>query len=256
MIRDVTEAAPTEEEFLITVCCSIYEYPLRLWVSPGNTIHELKLYLGVRFERFMDEMTLLLCRSYPYPLAGELRLDHLLVEHRHLLLLVHEGGKGVCGVGGVGGTEEKEDEVWWSQEVPERYLGHTVEGAILLDLRYLAGESVRRIRSWLYKERDIEEIWLLGTHPRVMDILYAVAEDVLSLRKLRRIVVDSPDRMGYRVPIKSTQRRMEQEGVNHVRREGLVYLYQHLCLDQYRNPDDVEIWVSDGGEMVRFLLDT
>jgi len=256
MIRDLTGSAPSEDDIMITVRCSVYEYPLRLWVAGEDTVDELKTFLGEKGEYFMDEMTVLVSQSYPYPLAGDMRLGSLLVEHRHLLVMVHEGGMGPGrGRGG---------DAWWSQEVPDRYLGQTQEGAVVLDFRYLAEESVKRIRSWLYREREVEEIWLLGTHPQVMEILYAVAEDVLSLVRLRRLVIESPDRAGYQIPVKSAGRaeafrrlQENQMGESPLRRQGLVYLYQHLMLDQYRSPEEIEIWV-DGGllagveERIRF----
>lgn len=237
---------------MITIRSSVYEYPLRLWAGAEDTVGDLKVYLGERLEHFMDEMSILVSWSYPYPLAEEMRLAALLVEHRHLLLVVHEGGQDLRG-----------GEVWWSQEVPERYLGQTQEGYVVLDFRYLAEESVKRVRSWLYREREAEEIWLLGTHPQVMEILYAIAEDVLSLVRLRRIVIESPDRVGYQIPLKSASRaeafrRGKRGQENGLRRQGLTYLYQHLLLDQYRSPEEVEIWV-DGGLLagiegrIRFL---
>lgn len=242
MIRDFTDSAPNEEDLLITVRSSIDAYPLRLWAGAKDTVGDLKDFLGERLERFMDEMTVLVSPSYPYPLAEGMRLGALLVEHRHLLLLVHEGGQGPENEG-----ENKDG--WWSQEVPERYLGQSQEGALVLDFRYLAEESVKRVRSWLYQERDVEEIWLLGTHPLVMEILYAVAEDVLSLIRLRRVVIESPHRIGYRVPLKSVGRaesfrRKGEE--SRLQRHGLLYLYQHWMMDQYRSPEEMEIWV-DGG---------
>jgi hypothetical protein len=243
MIRNFIESAPNEDDILITVRSSVHEYPLRLWAGVEDTVGTLKTYLGERLECFMDEMSILVSPSYPYPLADGMRLGALLVEHRHLLLLLHEGGQE---------PGRENGDVWWSQEVPERYLGQTQAGAMVMDFRYLAEESVKRVRSWLYKEREVEEIWLLGTHPLVMEILYAVAEDVLSLVRLRRVLIESPDRMGYQVPLKSEGRAealRRAQGESFLQRQGLLYLYQHLMLDQYRSPDEVEIWV-DGGLLV------
>ena len=235
MIREITDSSPRED--IITLYCSLYEDPLSLHVGVEDTVDELKVYLGERMELFFDEMTI--CTSTSCPLSGDMRLDTLQREHRPLLLLVHEGGEE---------TERREDSCWWSQEVPERYLGYIEEGRSVFDFRYLAEESVKRVRSWLYQEREAEEIWLLGTHPQIMEILYAVAEDVRSLIRLRRIVIESPDRVGYSIPPRSNGRAKAFRhlgGQCRLRREGLVYLYQHLLLDQYRDRE-VEICL-DGG---------
>jgi hypothetical protein len=243
MIRDLTEGGNSDGDLLITVRTSVHEYPLRLWVGVEDTVGDLKAYLGERLECYRDEMSILVNGSYPYPLTEEMRLDALLMEHRHLLLVLHEGGQGP-------GRDDQgsADRVWWSQKVPERYLQQTEKGKRVLDIRYLAKESVKCIRSWIYQERDVEEIWLLGTHPQVMEILYAVAEDVLSLVCLRRIRVESPDRADYRVPPRSSRRAeaFRQGGESRIQRQGLVYLYQHLLLDQYRSPEEVEIWMDSG----------
>lgn len=244
MIRDLAESAPSDGDFMITVRTSIHEYPLRLWAGVEDTVEDLKAYLGEQLECYRDEMSLLVNRSYPYPLAEEMRLDTLLLEHRHLLLVLHEGGQGPGR-----GNPQSEDKVWWSQKVPERYLRQTEEGKGVLDFRYLAEESVKRVRSWIYQERDVEEIWLLGTHPQVMEILYAVAEDVLSLVGLRRIRVESPDRADNPIPPRCSRRAeafRQKGGESRVQRQGLVYLYQHLLLDQYRSADEVEIWIDSG----------
>lgn len=244
MIRDLTESAPSDRDFIITVRTSVHEYPLRLWVDVEDTVGDLKAYLGEQLECYRDEMSILVNRSYPYPLAEEMRLDTLLLEHRHLLLVLHEGGQDPGR-----GDPRSEDIVWWSQKVPERYLQHTQEGKGVLDFRYLAEESVKRVRSWIYQEREVEEIWLLGTHPLATEILYAVAEDVLSLVCLRRIRVESPDRADYMIPPRSSRRAeafRQQGGESRIQRQGLVYLYQHLLLDQYRSLDEVEIWIDSG----------
>jgi hypothetical protein len=227
---------------------------MALRVAQNETVGDLKRFMGERLEKYMDEMTVMISMSYPYPLPEHMRLDWLLVEHRDLILRIHE-------------DEIEKEGAWWAQPVPMRYL-QWVEGndesSYALDLRYLPSSSISRIRSWLYGacyiSPSVSEIWLLGTHPHVMDILYAVAEDVLSMTNLYKVVLFHPHDDKYIIPAHSVSRHeslqressgggAESSSVwrSHLYREGLVYLYQHLALDRYRNSVElVEIHV-DGG---------
>jgi hypothetical protein len=90
-----------------------------------------------------------------------------------------------------------------------------------------------------------------------MEILYAVAEDVLSMENLCKVILFHPLDGTYNIPTHSMSRheslRMESgDGGwrSYLYREGLVYLYQHLALDRYRDSVElVEIHV-DGGLLV------
>ncbi len=212
-----------------------------------DTVGTLKDFIGERYELFSDEMTLMIHQSHPYPLADSLQLSRLYVEHRHLTLLIHEGGEIRYGR-----TLENPEE---SSEryVPERYIGN-VNGQVVLDFRYLSPSCLPRIRYWLYQTRTVSQLWLLGTHPNVMDILYAIAEDVLCLMNLQTIIIQNPAYNGYHIPYKSTSRHFV--GPSHLQQDGLSYLYQHLLLDQYRDAtEEVEIWVDGGllpGNSVRY----
>jgi hypothetical protein len=223
---------------IITIHCFNISIPLKVWASTEDTVETLKAFIGERYELFSDEMTLMVTQSHPYPLADAMRLSRLYVEHRHLTLLIHEGGD-ICY-----GRPEEETAASLNQPIPERYIGQ-VNGRVILDFRYLSFSCISRIRYWLYQTRTISEIWLLGTHPHVMEILYTIAEDVLSIIGLQAILIQHPSHPGYIVPYKSVSRH--KVGPSYLRQEALSYLYQHLLLDQYRNSaEEVAIWV-DGG---------
>jgi hypothetical protein len=212
-------------------------------------VASVKEFMGERLELFSDEMTLFPSQSHPYPLPDTMLLSRLLIEHRHLILLIHEGKEICYGVNTENKTDEDEDEdnsseVWWGQPMPDRYIGQE-NSRIIFDFRYLSYNYVSRIRSWMYQERNVYEIWLLGTHPHLMDILYSIAEDILCLVELRSIIIHNPMNSSYIIPYKSSN--LHKEGPITLKREGLCYLYQHLLLDQYRpSAEDVEIWI-DGG---------
>lgn len=198
----------------------------------------LKVFMGERYHLFSDEMTLMVKQSYPYPLPETMCLSRLYVEHRHLTLLIHEGGDIGYGQSLVDMSPSL------NQPIPERYIGQ-VNDCVILDFRYLAISCLPRIRYWLYQARNVSEIWLLGTHPHVMDLLYAIAEDVLSMIGLQAIRIQNPTHPEYIIPYKSANRHFV--GPSCLRQEGISYLYQHLLLDQYRNAaEEVEIWI-DGG---------
>lgn len=245
MVRDGTEA-PHETDVMVTIRCSIYEYPMKVWVSLEDTIYDLKEFMGKRMELFQDEMTFIICLSYPYPLPDTMRLCQLLDEHRHLILRIHEGNE-EC-YGRAEGTS-----VSWcdGQVIPDRYLfTNQEEDKTIFDFRYLAPSQIPRIRSWIYSQRNVSEIWLLGTHPHVSDILYALAEDMLSLVALDRIVIHHPLDSSYSIPTHSEGRHLifHVDGiVSYLTREAVVYLYQHLLLDHYRNSvEDVSIMIHGG----------
>ena len=221
---------------IITIHCPHVSAPLKVWVSTEDTVETLKAFIGERYELFSDEMTLMITQSHPYPLADTMRLSRLYVEHRHLTLLVHEGGEIDYG------RPLDDTSPSLNQPIPERYIGQ-VNGRVILDFRYLSFSCLPRIRYWLYQQRTVSEIWLLGTHPHVTEILYAIAEDVLSIIGLQAIIIQNPAHSSYIVPYKSKARH--QIGPSYLRQEALSYLYQHLLLDQYRDAaEEVEIWLD------------
>lgn len=252
MVRDIVEA-PCYGDFIVTIRCPLLGTSVKVWASVRDTIESIKEFMGDRLELFSDEMTVLVSQTYPYPLSDSVLLSRLLVEHRHLTLIVHEG-KEIC----YGVKDENEDEdAWLGQSVPDRYVN--LENSKVLDFRYLSDRCIPRIRTWLYQERNASEIWLLGTHPKLMDILYAIAEHVLGLGSLVLIVIQNPMSPTYTVPYKSHFRNACNGTVSTLERCGLSYLYQHLLLDQYRaSAEEVEIWVDGGllpgvAEGFRFL---
>jgi hypothetical protein len=273
MVRSITEA-PHHGDFIITLTIRYgptFNETFKVWASQEDTISTVKEFIGERFELFPDEMTLLLSHSHPYPLADEMRLCRLLVEHRHLTLLIHEGkeicygisdsGTSVSGTSGSGisGNSIDDEDAWWGRPMPDRYIS-LVDSNVIFDFRYLSDHCIRRIRSWMYQNRNVSEIWLLGTHPQLMEILYAIAEDVLCLTRLHSIIIQNPENPGYLVPYKSSSRACgNHHKASRLEKEGLTYLYQHLLLDQYRNSaEEVELWV-DGGllpgveQMMRYV---
>lgn len=238
MVKQITDA-PYDSDIIITIHCSLWESSLKLWVSIEDTIATIKEFIGEMCHLFSDEMTIIACLSYPYPLADEMKLSRLFVEHRHLTLLIHEGNE-ICYGTVHDGTAENEG----IRPIPERYIGQ-IESRTILDFRYLSASSLPFLRSWLYQNRNVAEIWLLGTHPNIMEILYAVADDVLSFTRLYRILIQNPACVDYQIPYKSAGRHFI--GPSHLQMSGLSYLYQHLLLDQYRSSaEEIEIWV-DGG---------
>lgn len=240
-----------EGEFCLTVRCAPSEYPITLTVSREETVEDLKHFLSVEWERYLDEMTVAISLAYPYPLADTLRLGRLRIEHRHLMVHVHEGGSEV----GMIGEEEEAKSVWWAQPVPLRYLQPISEdGGDVLDFRYLVVSGIPRIRAWLYYVQTchlpVKEIWLLGTHPHIGEILCALAEDILTLGELMTIRVFHPESGNYLLPAFSCARHESLRGngwASHLTRESLVYLYQHLATDRYRHQaEDVHIVVDAG----------
>lgn len=257
MVRDIQEI-PDDNDFIINIRSSVYRYPIKLWVSLEDTVLSLKEYMGERMERYLDELTIVINQSCPYPLPDEMRLSKLLEEHRNLLLLSHEGNEEPYGRPD---TRPREFSVWWSQCVPQRYFTQkeTQEWdrdleewkpvlKEILDFRFIAKESIPHIRSWLYATRNVSEIWLLGTHPYVNEIIQHIAEDVLSLPCLTLISIQHPMNPDFQIPPKSNERISHTEiKRTHLERSALVYLYQHLALDQYRHSTElIEIWIDAG----------
>lgn len=251
MVRAISEA-PCETDFILTVRCSVNEYPMKLWISLEDTLSDLKRFMGERMELFHDEMTFMTSLSCPYPLPDDMRLCRLLDEHRHLILQVHEGKEECYG--------RLDKSIWWGdgQDMPDRYLITLEDGRLIFDLRYLATSQLPRIRSWIYSHRHVSEIWLLGTHPSVNSILYALAEDILSFVSLDQIIIHHPQDTSYSLPLFSEGRHrvFHQNGiVSHLTREAVVYLYQHLLLDQYRDStEDVSVIIH--GRLLNDHVDT
>ena len=255
MVRLATEEEPAWE-----IHTSYEEDVIRLWVAEEDTVEDVKAFLaswkGEEWEVYADEMRV--------ECQGEVVLEGVpLSAVASSPLVLSEGTAG--------------EVVWWAQEVPQRYVirqkgvvgsleslesledlevepvggGSRGSGNVILDLRFLSCDP-RRIRSWLYQARDITEIWILGTHPEVVEILYAVAEDVRCLPRLQRIHLQHPSDAGFLLPPRSG-RRMKRFGGgggggrgSRVTSEVLSYLIQHLQMDAYRVGDEVEIWVDAG----------
>lgn len=244
MVRNITEA-PCETDFILTVHCSIYQYPVELCISMEDTISDIKEFMGETMELFHDEMTFMISLSCPYPLPDNMKLCRLLDEHRHLILRIHEGNEECYGRS----KTALNTSVPWcdGQVIPDRYLFINDNGKTIFDFRYLSSSQIPRIRSWIYSYRHIAEVWLLGTHPLISRILYSLAEDILSFVALDRIIIQHPEHESYSLPLHSESRHHDfhKDGItSHLHREELVYLYQHLLMDQYRDSvKDVSIIV-------------
>ena len=125
MVRlDISDVLCEEDEIRLTIRSSPLEYPMALRVARNETVGDVKRFMGERLEKYMDEMTMMISMAYPYPLPDDMRLDWLLVEHRDLILRVHEGGYRDSGSGNsiVGEDGIEKETVWWAQTVPMRYL--------------------------------------------------------------------------------------------------------------------------------------
>lgn len=121
---------------------------------------------------------------------------------------------------------------WWAQDIPSLYRFTHEDGGEVLDLRALPSADVPRIRSWLYqasREGGEWEIWLSARHPHIVEMVYAVAEDVRCVRGLRQIWI-----------------RREGEETSLLTREAMVYLGQHLAMDMYRPAEEVVIQLDPG----------
>lgn len=105
---------------------------------------------------------------------------------------------------------------------PSRYIGVCDRGAVL-DVRELEAEEVEQIRSWLYRSRDVVEIWLAGANPTVNDTLRAIAEDIRSLVAIERVWIQAG-------------------GTSRVEASAVSYVRQHLLMDQYRREEVAIDW--------------
>lgn len=120
---------------------------------------------------------------------------------------------------------------WWAQEIPSSYRFILEDEANVLDLRVLPAEDTSHIRSWLYQasgEGGEWEIWFSAENPHVADMVYAVAEDVRSVRGLRQIRVEGGEEESF------------------LTREAMIYLEQHLEMDMYRAAEEVVVWLDKG----------
>jgi hypothetical protein len=97
---------------------------------------------------------------------------------------------------------------------PCRYMAVSDRG-VVLDLRELEAEEVECVRSWLYRSREVAEIWLAGANPTVNEALLAIAEDIRSLIRVERVWIQGG-------------------GTSFVQRGSVSYLRQHMLMDQYR----------------------
>lgn len=260
MVRKITDS-PYETGIQLSIRHSIIQYPMKLWISQEDTILDLKEFIGHELEHYNDEITFIVNLSYPYPLPDHMRLYRLSEEHRHLILRVHEGKEECYGDPHI----SEKSAPWWGNEcaIPDRYFYTLEDGTPIFDFRYLTLSQLILIRSWIYSYQNVSEVWVLGTHPFISKILHALAEDILSFTSLKRIVIHHPLDISYSLPPHSERRHrdLHHNGIiSYLTREPLIYLYQHLLLDQYRDSADEISVIIHGGllddhpETFRFLL--
>lgn len=240
-------------EFIIGVRKNVNEYPMKLYVTEKDTILSLKLFLEKYLCAYSDEQNFVIGPQLPYPLPDQLLLIQLRDEHRNLFVIIQEPP---------------------ANNVPKRYLltlreevevnvgNIDIEKGIvttrIMDLRYIHMDSVKYICQWMHMERYIHEIYVLATHPKIDEIIYAIADNILIFPKLYRVHIQHPMDETYEYPPLYNNRFMDVDNESKVRRDMLMYLYQILLTDQYRDKEDeVEIVLDKGvmGNTNKILFD-
>jgi len=238
MVRYLTDnSSKNENEIIISIRRTVQEYPIKVYVTDEDTIFSLKLYFENELNAYTDEQNYVIGPQLPYALQDNLKLIHLREEHRNLFVIIQEAP---------------------SNTVPKRYLLTLSEevdinvgnidnekGLItrkILDFRYIHMESVKYIGQWMYMERYINEIYVLATHPKVDEILYAIADNILLLPKIYIVHIQHPEDPTYEYPFLHNERFIDIDNYSKVTRAMLMYLFQTLLTDQYREMEDqVEI---------------
>jgi hypothetical protein len=226
-----------EDELVISVRRNVQEYPIKIYVKKEDTIYSLKLFFESRFNAFTDEQNYVIGPHLPYALSDNLSLFQLRDEHCNLFVIIKEAHYT---------TIPKRYLLTLSEEVEANIGNIDTENIIIttkvLDLRYIHLESIQYIGQWMYMDRYINEIYLLATHPKIDDIIYSISEYILLFPKLYRVHIQHPSDPEYKYPRLHNDRFMDLDNISKVKRDVVMYLYQTLLTDQYREVDDeVEI---------------
>jgi len=243
MVRFIlNNVIPESNEFIIGIRKNVQEYPIKLYVVKEDTILSLKLFLENYLKAFSDEQNFVIGPQLPYSLPDHLPLAHLREEHRNLFVIIQEPPST---------TIPKRYLLTLSEEVGVNVGNIDIESGIvttiILDFRYIHIDSIQYIRQWMYMERYADEIFVLATHPKIDDILYAISDNVLILPKLYRVHIQHPMDDSYMYPILHNDRFIDVDNESKVTRELLMYLYQTLLTDQYRKEEDAIEIVLDKG---------
>lgn len=238
MVRFILNDSIQEpNEIRIGVRKNVQEYPVQLYITDKDTILSLKIFLENYLCAYSDEQNLVIGPQLPYSLPDQLLLIQLREEHRNLFVIIQEPPPN---------NIPKRYLLTISEEVEINIGNIDVERSIvttrILDLRYIHIDSIKYIRQWMYMDRYIHEIYVLATHPKIDDILYTISDNILIFPKLYRVHIQHPLDSSYKYPILHNERFIDVDNQSRVSREMLMYLYQTLLTDQYRDrEDEVEI---------------
>ncbi len=226
-----------DNEIIITVRKSVQEYPISVYVNEDDTIFSLKVFFENFLKAYTDEQNYVIGPQLPYALPDDLKLIHLREEHRNLFVIIKEAS---CN------NIPKRYLLRLSEEVEVNVGNIDIEKGIvtrkILDFRYIHMDSVRYIRQWMYMDRYINEIYVLANHPKIDEILYTIADNILIFPNIYRVHIQHLSDCNYEYPPLHNDRFMDLENNSKVTREILMYLYQVLLTDQYREMEDqVEI---------------
>jgi len=194
-MKDATES-PSQGDFILSVCYSTTQYPRRLWVSPKETIADLKVFCAPWVNAFVDEIDVFLRRDFPYPLSDDMILGILHDEHRTLFLHVRDP---TC------------------RSIPLRFLREELDEKgekRILDLTTLPVEWNRHVERWLRQDSMFHTIIVDGTRQETDEVLYTLGEIVRTLPIIRRIWIK-----GRPLQVSSA---------------SVSYIRYHLTMDQYR----------------------
>jgi hypothetical protein len=242
MVRYLTDnSSKNENEIIISIRRTVQEYPIKMYVTEEDTIFSLKLYFEKWLNAYTDEQTYLISAQHPYALSDNLKLIQLRAEHRDLFVIISEPPHT---------TIPKRYLLTLSEEVDINVGNIDIEKGVvtmrILDFRYIHMESVKYIGQWMHMERYINEIYVLATHPKIDEILYAISDNILLLPNIYRVHIQHPLDTNYKYPILHNERFIDVDNNSKVTRAMLMYLFQTLLTDQYREMENqVEILLDE-----------
>jgi hypothetical protein len=231
-----------DNEIIITIRKSVQEYPISVYVNENDTIFLLKVFFEDYLKAYTDEQNYVIGPQLPYALPDDLKLIHLREEHRNLFVIIKEASYN---------NIPKRYLLRLSEEVEVNVGNIDIEKGItttkVLDFRYIHMDSVEYIRQWMYMDRYINEIYVLANHPKVDEILYTIADNILIFPNIYRVHIQHSSDCNYEYPPLHNDRFMDLENNSNITRQIVMYLYQTLLTDQYREMDDqVELLVDKG----------
>lgn len=242
MVRFIENGSnKNDNEIILSVRKTVQEYPIKVYVTDEDTIFTLKIFFESIFNAYTDEQNYVIGPQLPYALPDALKLIDLREEHHNLFLIIHEASPN---------NIPKRYLLTLNEEVEVNVGNIDIETTIVttkvLDFRYIHIESIKYIRQWMYMNRYVNEIYVLAIHPKIDDILYTIADNILICPYLYRVHIQHPLDSNYKYPILHNERFMDLDNQSKVTREMLMYLFQTLLTDQYRNmEDEVEILLDE-----------